>query len=128
MLRDYVAATVNEIVDYSICFYYKDDPGCGFSFACDKDGKPAPFANKAASDNYEWCLANPELFGTFNEVQKNRRRVKEPAHGRCTCGREVYLYDQYYGSCECECGRWYNLFGQELYPPRMWNDEVLEYD
>ena len=52
---------------------------------------------------------------------------KEPAHGTCICGEEVSLWDQYYGACECpKCGRWYNLFGQELVAPEHWETDPAE--
>ena len=63
------------------------------------------------------------------EIERQRRKIKDPAHGTCVCGSEVYLYNQYMGACECEnCGRWYNLFGQEIMPPEMWRGECISED
>lgn len=42
--------------------------------------------------------------------------------GECECGETVTLYNQYLGACECpKCGRWYNIWGQELNPPHTWS-------
>ena len=72
--------------------------------------------------NLLWCLENPDKFKHFGEVRTNRKRVHDNAHGTCECGREVYLFNQYMGACECKCGRWYNLFGQELNDPTTWSE------
>lgn len=52
--------------------------------------------------------------------------VKESRHvryGICPrCGRRVYL-GGYMGMTECECGQWYNVFGQALKPPEDWDKE-----
>lgn len=35
----------------------------------------------------------------------------------------IDLWDEYLGACECpNCGRWYNIMGQELNPPSTWRD------
>ena len=47
----------------------------------------------------------------------------EPATGVCECGHRIALWDEYMGACECpHCGRWYNLFGQELNHPDTWRN------
>lgn len=46
-----------------------------------------------------------------------------PAVGKCSCGREVILDADYSGAVQCGCGRWYNLFGQELRDPRYWEED-----
>lgn len=44
-----------------------------------------------------------------------------PATGVCKCGNRITLQNEYMGACECPyCGRWYNLFGQELNHPDTW--------
>lgn len=60
-------------------------------------------------------------------VQKISNSWMEPAKGICECGETVYLTDEYLGACECpNCGRWYNMFGQELNNPETWIDEYEE--
>lgn len=122
MLKNYVNE-VEEISEYSLEFTYKDDERAGFSFPCNSLGEVLPNMNPCAHENYIWCLDHPEKFSTFKEFTVNVRHVRN-RHGTCSCGTEVELYDQYYGACECpKCGRWYNLFGQELLPPDQWETD-----
>ena len=59
----------------------------------------------------------------FNKIIEYEHSIRDNAHGTCECGNEVELYDEYYGACQCEkCGKWYNLFGQELNPPTYWEE------
>ena len=127
MIKNYVPAERKTHISYELAFYY--DENSGFGFPCDAAGNLLPFQTDAARENYEYCMAHPEEFETFAEVRKNVRRYTESAHGTCSCGSEVVLYDQYCGACQCEkCGRWYNLFGQELLPPEQWESDPYEYD
>jgi len=122
MLKNYTPKEWQTIVEHELVFYY-DDNG-GFAFPCDASGNVdtselSPFAINNLTD----CMKHPEKFKYFNQVRTERRRVCDPAHGICECGEEVYLWDEYMGACECpNCGRWYNLFGQELNPPSSWAD------
>ena len=128
MIKNYVPAERKKEISYDLIFYYNEERG-GFGFPCDQAGNLLPFRFDAARENYEYCMAHPEEFETFAEVRKFVSRYTEPAHGTCTCGSEVTLYDQYCGACQCEkCGRWYNLFGQELLPPEQWESDPYEYD
>lgn len=55
--------------------------------------------------------------------EREANGYKPPAYGTCHCGGTVELTDEYMGACECpNCGQWYNLFGQELLPPDMWEE------
>lgn len=125
MLKDFVRAEYREEIERELTFDYKDGNG-GFAFPCDENGKVLPLEYEAARNNLAWCMEHPEEFETYAKVVKNKRRWREPAHGKCVCGREVYLWDQYYGACSCECGRWYNLFGQELLDPMYWEQDPSE--
>ena len=107
---------------------YDDGANNGFGFPCDAEGNPDPDMPQAAKENLAWCKAHPEKFVRAGKVITLKSWYTEPAHGTCVCGREVELYDEYYGSCRCECGRWYNLFGQELRPPEDWEDDPNESD
>jgi len=42
----------------------------------------------------------------------------------CDCGEKLELYDPM--TNECECGRFYNGFGQRLSHPRNWGEETGE--
>lgn len=126
MIKNYVSAEHKTAVSYDLSFLYGEDHG-GFCFPCDAAGNVLPFKNDDIRKNYEYCMAHPEEFETFAKVTKYVNRYTEPAHGTCSCGNEVELYDQYYGACQCwKCGRWYNLFGQSLFPPEQWEMDPAE--
>ena len=111
-----------EIVDYRIEFTDEDGNGC--SFPCDENGTLLSFATDAAEKNYQNSLAHPELFAIYNAFKTYRREFTVPAVAKCHCGSKVILENQYQGACECpECGRWYNLFGQELCHPDGWEQD-----
>jgi hypothetical protein len=79
--------------------------------------------NEGAQINYRYALEHEDKYVRFNRVIKRERDYKELAHGTCECGEEVYLQNEYMGACECpNCGRWYNLFGQELNPVNTWSN------
>ena len=121
MLRNMTERRRVKVVDYCIEFLH---PGGndGYSFPCDERGNLLPMED-CAKANYDYCMAHPEEFETWNEVVSYVRRYTENATGTCVCGATVELYDQYMGACECPgCGRWYNLFGQSLLPPDQWVD------
>lgn len=125
MLKNYTPSEWIEEDFYELTF--DDGHGNGCAFDCDADGNvftyPDPMVDKARRANLANCLANPERYKRYNKVVKYTRRFKEPAHGQCDCGAEVYLVNQYMGACECDlCGKWYNLFGQELLPPNQWKE------
>ena len=110
------------ITEYHIEFFYKDDPDAGFCFPANKDGTPA--FDKMCSDavaNYNNCFTDDRLIGP--EFTTNTYTYTEPAIGECACGAEVILDSDYAGAVRCECGRWYNLFGQELRDPKYWEED-----
>ena len=128
MLKNVVRREHKKVVRFSLEF--TDGAGCGFSFPCDRNG--AVFMDEmteCAKKNLEYCMTHPDEFETWNEVRRDVYTYTEPAHGTCTCGNEVYLYDEYYGACECQkCGRWYNMFGQELLHPSYWETDPADED
>lgn len=126
MLKNMTRPERKEHIQYELVF--DDGANNGFGFPCDADGNLLPGLMDAALKNLEYARQHPEKFVRFNKVVEYRRWYTEPAHGICSCGAEVELYDQYCGACSCEnCGRWYNLFGQELLPPDQWPSDD-EYD
>ena len=101
---------------------YEDRQGNGYSFPCDKQGNilwgklSSPTAvkkNLAVAKTKKWTGKNGEVV-TF---------VSHSRYGICpNCGRRVYLNgDGYFGAFECECGKWYSRFGQELKNPKSWD-------
>ena len=122
MLKNFVPRERVTETEYRIAFYYENN--CGCSFPCDENGNLFPFNNEYAKANYENAMANPQDYPyCWNKLVKETHSYMENAHGTCECGTEVFLHDQYMGACDCpNCGRWYNLFGQELNPPSTWPD------
>ena len=46
---------------------------------------------------------------------------------KCHCGRTHKLEkENWAGDSKCECGQWYNAFGQKLNPPSQWGEETGE--
>ena len=104
-------------------FTYED--GCGgFSFPCDEKGN-VELTSDAAKQNYEYAMAHPEEFPVaYNELTRYEDTYIEDARAKCHCGEEIELWDQYQGACNCpKCGRWYNMFGQELIDPDYWEED-----
>lgn len=104
---------------------FDDGRGTGFAFACDTNGQLLPDACDAAVENYKFCMSHPKNFKRWNKIVTMSCVYREPASGRCACGEHIELIDIYRGACDCPyCGRWYNLFGQEILPPEKWEDET----
>lgn len=125
MLKNYVPKEVKKEIRHELIFYYDQDGG--FAFPCDASGNVFPLEYEDARKNLAYCMEHPEEFSRWNEVETYKDWYAEPAHGTCSCGAEVELYDQYYGACQCpKCGQWYNLFGQSLVPPEQWETDPSE--
>lgn len=122
MIKDFKYGEVITTTDYEIVF--DDGHHNGYGFPCDKDGNPTMDKdNKAAWENYEYCKANPDKFVRAGVIIPETWSRREPNSGICECGKRIELYDQYLGACECpHCGRWYNIWGQELNNPETWSD------
>lgn len=124
MLKNIIRGERVTRIDYSLDFDL--DNNGGFTFPCDENGNVGELT-QAAVKNLEWCRSHPEKFTEFGVIRSRRYSWREPDRGTCACGRTVYLENQYMGACECECGRWYNLFGQELLPPDQWQETEYDY-
>ena len=114
------------IKEYSIDFMYKDDSTSGFSFPALPNGEP-DFANMSPESkaNYQKCLTDDRL--EESEFMKREWTYMNPAVGLCSCGKEVILECDHSGAVQCECGRWYNLFGQSLIDPKYWYRDEDDY-
>ena len=120
MLTNITPRQRHKIVEYEIQFMY--DRNSGYGFPCDENGKLLPMTD-CAKANYDYCMTHRDEFTEWNEITAIVRHITENATGTCICGEKVELWDQYMGACECpKCGRWYNLFGQELIKPEYWED------
>lgn len=123
MIRDYKAAWSEYAPRYEVRFF--DHPDGGFAFNCDKDGNVNEAKlSEAALRNYRFAMSNPDKFPFgWNEVEKINDYIRHPATGKCACGKTIELINVYMGACDCpHCGRWYNVFGDELKDPRTWKN------
>lgn len=121
MLRNIVRRHAVTETKFSIDFDRSD--GTGFSFECDSRFQPI-LDSECALQNYQYAKKHPEEFEVYDELVRREFTYVEEGHGTCVCGNEVHLWDQYHGACECTgCGRWYNLYGQELLKPEYWEDD-----
>lgn len=122
MIKIIKERTPETIIDRYIEFKYKDDPNAGFVFPALANGEPDfEHMPKEAILNYNNCLNDDRL--EEPEFRVDKREYMNPAVGQCICGREVILDSGYEGAVQCECGRWYNLFGQSLRDPKYWEEE-----
>ena len=107
---------------------YEDRQGDGYSFPCDKQGRV--LWDKCSSPDIikkslAYCKSHPEMWQRKNgEVVT---RISWTRYGICPrCGRRVYFvgggWSTSIGVAECECGQWYNVFGQAIKPPEDWED------
>ncbi len=112
-----------ERVRHVIEFDLIEDPNSGFCFDADEDGNVMfnPEYREIQQANYNMCLNSDKYDGPHRRTYS--WSYSEPAEAECICGEHIELTDQYMGACGCpKCGRWYNLFGQELNPPHSWSN------
>jgi hypothetical protein len=110
------------ITEYYLEFKYKDDPNAGFCFPATHTGDPDfDRMGDEAIANYQACLTDKRL--TEEEFTRHKWTYMNPAIGICSCGRDVVLECDHAGAVRCECGKWYNLFGQELLDPKYWEED-----
>ena len=123
MLKNLVRGKMQTDISYYLAF--DDGNGSGFWFPCDKDGNMPDDMPDSARSNLKRCLADPGRFVRSGEVVSTSHSYRAPDRGICSrCGTEIELTNEYMGACSCpECGQWYNLFGQELMPPRHWRED-----
>jgi hypothetical protein len=126
MLKIIKERTPETITEYYIEFKYKDDPEAGFCFPATCYGDPDfSCMTSEALANYEACLTDKRL--TEGEFTKHKWTYMNPAIGICSCGKDVVLECDHAGAVRCECGKWYNLFGQSLIDPKYWYRDEDDY-
>lgn len=121
MIQNYTPSEWRKVTEYRVEFF-ADSCG-GMSYPCDEHGNILRSQmSPTAIRNYEADMQHPEDYPyRFNEVRKYTHSIREPAKGTCKCGERIELVNQHMGACECpKCGRWWNVFGQELNPPETW--------
>ena len=129
MLEIIKEKTVRKEKSYWINFDYKKDETWGFIFPANSDGTPAlEQMGDEAKQNYYECEMNVDKYNRWFEEREHT--IVEPAVGKCHCGREVELDADYayHGAVQCDCGQWYNIFGQSLVDPKYWGDYEPYYD
>ena len=131
MLKNYTPSEWKTETWHELVF--DDGWGNGLCFSpCDENGNILPWPesdpnhlaiDEARRKNRDSALAHPEKYVRFNKVIKRTQEYKEPPQALCECGAEFPMLNEYMGACECPgCGKWYNLFGQELLPPDRWEE------
>jgi len=110
-------------VSYSRHFTWRDDPGAGFGFPCDKDGN-IDFSTfqQAAIDNYNNCV-NGVHDVIDDGVQSYSNRWLSYAVLQCDCGEKLELSGF---TNTCDCGADYNMSGQLLASRAQWGEETGE--
>lgn len=127
MLKNIQPRTHDYVEEYRLSYYWNDCPGAGFSFPCTRDGKiiEDQLMTDLGMDNYISCRDG--IFDvTFEGIINYSKTMTSPAYGECDCGRTVYLDYDYGHGIDCECGRIYNLSGQELAPRSQWEERYDE--
>jgi hypothetical protein len=121
MIKNILPRRLVEVTEYTREFTNED--GGGYVFKANAKGEVI-FENECQKRNYIYAMCHPEEFPVqYNEFVTTKRTYTEPAVGICRCGKEVALIDEYMGACQCKnCGKWYNIFGQELIDPEYWED------
>ena len=115
-----------EVKTYALV--YEDVHSCGYAFPCDKHGAiiwEKVSSPTAVKKNLAYCKEHPEEWnGKNGEVVT---LISRSHYGICPCcGRKVYFNGSgYFGAFKCDCGKWYNRFGQELKSPE---DVKEDYD
>ena len=119
-----------EVKSYGLV--YEDVNRSGYSFPCDREGNilwEKISSPTAAKKNLAYCKEHQEKWNVCGEVVTYTSRSR---YGICPfCGSKVYFDGSgYFGAFECECGKWYNRFGQELKNPKSWDwdDDYDDYN
>lgn len=114
-----------EWTEYTLHFDYVGAPRyCGYAFDCDQNGNVNESKlSDCARGSLAECRANANGIYQPGRVEKFDRAVFEYAEGRCECG-EIVILDRF--TNPCDCGRDYNMFGQELAPRDQWGEETGE--
>ena len=123
----------SEEVSYELAFDDALFPDCGYAFPCDKDGRILYTLSDTAKKSLAYCKAHPERWTAESREGRVVHIIRRVRYGLCpSCGRRVYLggsgWAVYLGSAECECGQWYNVFGQAIKPPKEWDEWEEEED
>ena len=117
---------VEENTYFTLDYNLKEDPGCGYTFPCDEDGKLEEL-NPATKESYKYVQENLSIYyGPM--VRKHVDRFRHYATIQCDCDEQFELHDEFLGTCGCpKCGQYYNLFGQKTLAPYEYDYEDDDY-
>lgn len=124
--REYKTCTLLEL-----CFFEKETEEVRWGFPlvngyvnpCKEGEEPNTYVPCPEEECTWWqnYVAAKENDALYSEVVTHKWGFYEPATAICECGKEIRLN---YDAEPCEhCGRLHNLFGQELLPREMWEEE-----
>lgn len=107
-----------EVITYFYTVRHKKKEWDNHIFSCDENGK---LERPADQERIDKLLAT----GDYHDdgVEKHERWNHIPGEGTCTCGEVVTLRGF---TNTCDCGRDYNMSGQELAPRAQWGEETGE--
>jgi hypothetical protein len=111
------------VESYALTYRWKDNPGAGFGFDCDKNGKLKEDMTPEARANYEKCI-NGTYDVEFEGIVDYSWNYTNPRIGECICGKHVSLSGF---TNTCECGRDYNSSGTLLAPREQWGEDTGEH-
>lgn len=120
-------------IEYRLEFYEKatDEVCWGFPLLNGKGTEPVPCKAGTEVNTYVACseeectwwknyIKAKEDDSLYSEEEKIEWSWTESAIAICECGMEISLD---HDAQECEhCGRLHNIFGQELLPRHMWEE------
>lgn len=117
---------IKTVTEFALNFDWPGHWRCGFSFECDEEGNvDEAKLTDCARENLRQCRTGSvdgKPIGA-GYVDSWHRTYREPAIGRCTCGRKVVLYG-FTNTCDCGCD--YNSAGQLLASRDQWGEETGE--
>ena len=114
------------IEEYTREFEYIDRSNRFYSFPCDANGLVD--VTEDFSTSYEYCLANVGTKFLDMGIIDMSHFERSCGYGTCVCGETVYLDADYGNGIDCDCGRIYNLSGQELAPRSQWDEYMNDDD
>jgi hypothetical protein len=115
-----------ERVGYVRSFDTVGHPGCGYAFACDKEGNLLPPSCSEAEVNRAKVFAAIGIKYLDRGIQSWSAPWTAPAIGICEkCGHLITLELPIANSCD-GCDAEYTMSGQRLAPREQWGEETGE--
>lgn len=117
-MSEFISHPYQPIIEFSLFYESKDEPGTGYSFPCDENGtvdkSKLPGVARA---NLEECEKHPEGF-TLRILEEHRDGTPA-SEVICDCGERFSLCGgEFADAYRCpKCGRWYNERGHRINAP-----------